>query len=99
MVSTANDSIRRRTGRWAIIGLLSLIIMMNTGLAGLIPLSGQWSGAAKGMCKSCIQCANMEGEEQKACLMECLRAGVGYLLGPLCVLIVLDHGLPVEAWS
>ena len=75
---------RRRTCRCAIIGLVTLIIIMNTGLAGLIPLSGQWSGAAKGMCKTCIQCTNTEGEEQKACLMECLRAGVGYLLGPLC---------------
>ena len=84
IVSTANDPVRKRTYRCAIIGLLTLIILMNTGLAGLIPLSGQWSGAAKGMCKTCIQCADMEGEEQKACLMECLRSGVGYLLGPLC---------------
>lgn len=70
--------------RTSVILLLAFFIISSSGMSGLIMPGSSMEGGAKNMCKTCIECVDTEGEEQKGCLMNCLKAGVSLILGPLC---------------
>ena len=55
--------------KYALVFVL-LFIITTSAQAGLVPISDKYAGGAKNMCKTCIQCVDTEGEEQKSC--ECL---------------------------
>ena len=76
--------------RRPVVAVVVLILIMTDVTAGLIPMSEKASGSAKNMCKTCIDCVGTEGEEQNACLMNCLQAGVMAFLGPMCQKICKD---------